>query len=51
MSGKFLLTINDDPFIRELFSVFETMNVDVFYNVSTKNTGRKKYSELIIKNY
>lgn len=51
MKGKFLLTINNDPFINNLFSGFNTRNVDVFYNVSINNKGRKNYSELIITNY
>jgi DNA adenine methylase len=51
LKGKFLLTINDDPFIRSLFSEFTIQDKSVTYNVSRTNNGRKKFSELIILNY
>lgn len=51
VKGKFLLTINDDQFINNLFCTFKIINTDVFYNISTNNTGRKNYHELIVTNY
>lgn len=51
INGKFLLTINDDIFIRELFKDFDITSVDVYYSTSSNKSGRKKYPELIIKNY
>lgn len=51
IKGKFLLTINDDLFIRDLFENFNISPIDVFYSSSTNKCGRKKYPELIIKNY
>lgn len=47
--GKWLYTINDDPFIRELFSDYNIITHDVFYSVS--KTSRRNHSELIITNY
>lgn len=51
IKGKFLLTINDDTFIRELFKDFNITSVDAYYSTSSNKSGRKKYPELIIKNY
>lgn len=47
--GKFLYTINNDDYIRELFKDFNIMEHDVFY--SAAKDGRKHYGELIISNY
>lgn len=49
--GKWLLTINDDTYIRELFKDFNIMTHDVFYSISKKDEARKDYKELIITNY
>lgn len=51
MKGKFLLSINEDIFIRSLFSKFNITNIEVPYSGSNKKKGRKKYPELIITNY
>lgn len=49
--GKWLYTINDDEFIRDLFKDFNIVSHDVFYSVSKAEEGRKEYKELIITNY
>jgi DNA adenine methylase len=49
--GKWLYTINDDPFIRELFKGFNTIDHDVFYSISRTENGRRNFKELIITNY
>ena len=51
IKGKFLLTINDHLETREWYKDFNFKNVEVGYSVSNKNSGRRKYKELIITNY
>lgn len=49
VKGKWLLTINDHPVIRDLYKDFDQIKVEVPYSV-TKNKCNK-FSELVIKNY
>ncbi len=49
LKGKFLLSINDDPFIRKLFAEFKIENIEIFYSLQ-KHAGRR-YRELLIRNY
>lgn len=49
--GKWLYTINDDEYIRELFKDFNIIKHDVYYSVCKTNKGRKPFKELIITNY
>lgn len=49
IKGKFLLSINDRPEIREIFSDFNIEQVTVTYSCSRKT--RPKVSELFITNY
>ncbi|KRU29360.1 DNA adenine methylase [Clostridium sporogenes] len=51
LKGKFLLTINDHPQIREWYQGFNIKEVGVNYSVSRQQEARKKYKELIITNY
>lgn len=51
MKGKFLLTINDDEFIRGLFRQFNIIDHQVYYGICKTDNGRKKFKELIITNY
>lgn len=51
LKGKFLLTINDDPEVREWYKNFNVKEVQVNYSVSKQQDARKKYNELIITNY
>ena len=49
LKGKFLLTINDDPFIRDLFKEFNFIEREVNYTLNI--SVQKKSKELIITNY
>ena len=49
--GKWLYTINDDEYIRELFKDFNIMTHDVYYSVCKTQNGRQGFKELIITNY
>jgi len=49
IKGKFLLSINDTPEIREIFDVFEIDTVDTSYSLALKNNNA--VSELLIRNY
>lgn len=51
LKGKFLLTINDHPSVREWYRGFNVIETEVGYSVGKINTSRKKYKELIITNY
>ena len=51
LKGKFLLTINDHPKVREWYKDFNIKEVEVNYSVSKEEKGRGKYKELIITNY
>ena len=49
VSGKFLLSINDKPEIREIFGAFEVEVAEVMY--SCGKGSRPKVGELLIRNY
>lgn len=51
IKGKFLLTINDHPKVREWYKEFNIKEVEVNYSVSREQKARGKYKELIITNY
>ena len=51
LKGKFLLTINDHPKVREWYKDFNIEEVQVNYSICKDNKGRGKFSELIIRNY
>lgn len=53
LKGKFLLTLNDHPDIRSMFSGFNQQRVSLAYSVSNgRSKGRaKSHHELFIKNY
>lgn len=51
IKGKFLLTINDHPKVREWYKEFNIEEVEVNYSVSRERKARGKYKELIITNY
>lgn len=51
IKGKFLVTINDHPKVREWYKEFNIQEVSVNYSVSRNAESRKKYGELIITNY
>ena len=49
--GKWLYTINDDDYIRELFKGFNIITHDVYYSVCKSQSGRQDFKELIITNF
>ena len=51
IKGKFLVTINDHPKVREWYKDFNIKEVEVHYSVSRQSEGRKRNKELIITNY
>lgn len=51
IQGKFLLTINDHPTIRELYKEFYIKEMSVPYSISKYKKARKGYAELLITNY
>jgi len=51
IQGQFLLSINDHPFIRELYEGCNIEEVQVGYSVSKEKKGRGEYRELLISNY
>ncbi|OJY63215.1 MAG: DNA methyltransferase [Sphingobium sp. 66-54] len=48
VAGKFILSINDVPAVREIFAAFQIVEVDTTYTVSGK---AQRASELIISNF
>lgn len=51
IQGKFLLTINDHPQVREWYKDFNITETEVAYSVCKENSGRRNFKELIITNY
>ncbi|MEL3959429.1 DNA adenine methylase [Caldifermentibacillus hisashii] len=49
--GKWLITINNDGYIKELFKDYNIMDHEVFYSVCKTENGRTNFKELIITNY
>jgi DNA adenine methylase len=49
--GKFLLSINDTPAIREIFSGFAIAPIATTYTISTAHGGSKPAGELLISNF
>jgi DNA adenine methylase len=47
--GKFLLSVNDHPELRRIFSAFSVSDISVSYSIQ-KHAGRR-YGELLIRNY
>ncbi len=50
IKGKFVMSINDRIKIRELFSEFNFIEVDLHYSIAGKNSKDTRASELIISN-
>lgn len=50
IKGKFLLSYNDCPEIKELYQEYEILEVDRMDNLLSKNQS-KRYREIIVKNY
>ena len=48
IAGRFILTINDHPVMREVFGGFAFEKVEVSYSVARKIEARGKYGELVV---
>lgn len=48
LSGRFILSLNDRPEVREIFDGFEIETVETTYSIAAKGKGRGKVGELII---
>lgn len=51
LKGKFMITINNDEYIYDLFKDFNIINNEVHYSVCKQSEGMKYFKELIITNY
>ena len=51
IQGKFLLSINDHPLIREWYAPFYMESVETRYVISKETKGRRRVHELLIMNY
>ncbi len=50
LSGRFLMSLNDVPEVREIFMDFEIEALETTYTVAGKGNSRGKAGELIISN-
>lgn len=51
IKGKFILSYNDDEFIRELYKDYNIIGVERNNTLAANSTNSEKFKELIIKNY
>lgn len=51
IQGKFVLSYNDDDFIRKLYKEFNIIEVERNHNLTSRYNKNRRYKELIIKNY
>ena len=51
IKGKFLMSINDVPAIRQAFHGFRMTDVATTYTVGTKNNSRGARAELLVSNF
>jgi DNA adenine methylase len=51
IKGKFILSINDSPYIRDLFKDFVIKEVETYYTNRTHTSKTTRCTELIIKNF
>lgn len=49
LKGKFLLSLNDTPEVRDIFSCFHIEPIGIAYSVQAK--GERQHQELLISNY
>jgi DNA adenine methylase len=51
IKGRFLLSINDTPEMREIFAGFELREVSTSYTIGTKTASRGQRAELLVGNF
>jgi DNA adenine methylase len=49
LKGKFLMSLNDTPEVREIFSCFHFEEVGITYSIQSK--GKREHHELLIRNF
>lgn len=51
IAGKFILSINDNPSVREMFAAFQMAAVSTTYSISSAHGAAKPVGELLISNF
>lgn len=51
VEGKFILSYNDESYIRELYHNFSIIEIERNNNLTSRYTENRRYKEIIIKNY
>ena len=51
INGRFLMSINDVPEVREMFGWFEMVSVETVYSVSRLKRPGERRPELLVSNY
>ena len=51
LKGRFILSLNDRPEMREIFSAFEVQAVKTTYSAGSKSGQGKKVGEVLISNW
>ena len=51
IKGKFLMTINDCEFIRDVYRDFNLSTIDTTYGCNSRMNGIAKHTELLVSNY
>jgi DNA adenine methylase len=51
VNGKFILSLNDTPGVREVFKAFHIDGVQTRYSVAAKASGKGKASKVLISNF
>lgn len=51
LKGQFILSYNNDPFIRELYAGFRIEEVSRYQTLSSNGGNKQAFSELIIRNF
>ncbi|WP_256327031.1 DNA adenine methylase [Roseicitreum antarcticum] len=51
IKGRFILSINDVPEVREVFDGFRLQDVQTTYTIGVKNDARQARAELLVSNY
>lgn len=49
--GRFLLSINDRPEVRECFAAFRVQPIETTWTIGTRETRTGKVGELLISNF
>ena len=51
IKGKFILSYNDDEYIRNLYKDFDIIEIERNNNLTSRYSQNRRYKELLIKNY